>query len=197
MGFARPGTPLCSVEIATSTAAATALQDAETRCTINATGSDVVSLRTGQGTVHGRLTVVIQGDNLVDSPELIVTSGQFKGVMDFSPAIVHQIPFGVVEGEVTLDHGPSIPFRATFRLPFDGAQLVQGVPLRDLFCPGSSPNPHLWGADIKYLGTEGGVPNGQCIDVLPGELALGFPTVRFDIDFQQNAEKPRRLLKKA
>jgi hypothetical protein len=183
MGFAQPGTPLCSPEVASSPAAVTALSKTTTRCVINATGSDVVSLRSGQGTLRGRLTVVIQGDNLVDSPELIVTTGAFRGEMDLSPAILHQIPFGLAEGVVTLEGGQTISFRATFRLPFDGNELVQGIPLRDLLCPGSSPNPELWGADIKYLATAGGVPNGQCIDVLPWELALGFPMVRLDIDF--------------
>lgn len=183
MGFAQPKTPLCSAAIATTPAAVAALQDDSTRCTINATGSDVVSLVTGKGMLHGRFTIVIQGDNLIDGPELIVTRGQFTGEMDFSPAILHQLPFGLVEGRMSLERGQTLRFRATFRLPFDGSQLVEGVRLRDLLCPGSSPNPMLWGADIKYLATDGGVPNGQCIDVLPSELALGFPTVRFDIDF--------------
>jgi hypothetical protein len=182
MGFARPGTPLCSAEIATSRAAVAALHDPAARCTINATGSDIVSLRTGRGTLHGRLAVVIQGDNPVDGPELVVTTGQFRGEMDFSPAILGQLPFGLAEGTVTLDGGRVLPFRATFRLPFDGDQLVGGFPLRELLCPGSSPNPRLWGRDIKYVATEAGVPTGQCIDVTPGELVLRYPAVRFDID---------------
>jgi hypothetical protein len=187
MGFANVGTPLCPAVGAVATRG---------RCWISAVGSDNVSSATGLGTFGGRFAVVVQGDNPVDGPELVVMKGRFSGRMDFAPALVHNLPYGAVEGDFVVEHsGQKIPFSGVVRLPVLGSfGMVVGVDadsgapvtrtLRQLFCPLTpSPNPNLGGPDIAYLDTTRGTPNGQCIDVLPSELGLGWPTVRFDITF--------------
>jgi hypothetical protein len=126
IGTADAGTPLCpAAVVAMMTGAAKA-------CTVNATGSDDISLATGLGKFGGTFTVVVQGDNSADAPELVVMRGSFKGKMDFSPAILHTVPLGFVTGTLQVaggsddnrnddnngSRGASFPFTGTFRLPF-------------------------------------------------------------------------------
>jgi hypothetical protein len=161
-------------------------------------GSDNISLTTGLGTLQGHFSTVIQGDNPVDGPEAVVLKGQFQGQMDFSPAILHQIPFGTVTGKVTAHGSGTSAFTGVFRLPFAGNVKVEegpaaGMTLREIFCPLSpAPNPNAWlygGFDLAYLGT--GInpktgkdePNGYCLNIQPNELSLGAPLVRFDVKF--------------
>ncbi len=56
MGLAKAGTPLCPMPVGAPP------------CTINATGSDDISLATGLGNFGGTFTVAVQGDNATDSP---------------------------------------------------------------------------------------------------------------------------------
>jgi hypothetical protein len=188
-GFAEPGTPLCPEPD---------FQSGDT-CFVNVLGSDNISLITGLGSLRGQFRTVIQGDNPVDGPEAVVLKGQFQGQMDFSPAIVHQIPFGTVTGQVTAQ-GSRRPtaFTGVFRLPFAGNVKVEegpfaGMTLREVFCP-LSPMPNPWaesygGFDLAYLHTainpETGnmEPSGSCLDIQPNELSLGAPLVRFDVQF--------------
>jgi hypothetical protein len=183
-GVAQPGTPLCPDDDFKSGPAG---------CAVNVLGSDSISLATGLGTLSGDFATVIQGDNLVDGPERVVLKGTFRGHMDFSPAILKQIPFGTVVGRVRPAGGPHTDFRGVFRLPFAGnveVEVTQGVTmtLRQIFCPLSpDPNPNApmyGGFDLAYLdfGPDH-VPNGRCLDIQPTELSLGAPLVRFDIDF--------------
>lgn len=187
MGFANNGTPLCpSTAVTASTGA----------CWISAVGSANVSDTTGLGVVHGDFAVVVQGDNPVDGPEAIVMKGSFRGKMDFSPALVSNLPYGTVEGHFTVERsGKSIPFAGVFRLPLLGSFVlvvgvdpITGAPitrtLRQLLCPLTPmPNANLGGPDLAYVDTTAAELNGKCIDVLPTELSLGWPTVRFDITF--------------
>lgn len=187
VGFAKMGTPLCpTAEVAVSTG----------ECSISAVGSANVSATTGLGTFQGDFSVVVQGDNPVDGPEWVVMKGSFRGRMDFAPALVHNLPYGTVEGHFTVERtGKRIPFSGVFRLPLLGSfalvvgtEPLTGVPitrtLRQLLCPLTpTPNPNLGGPDIAYVDTIGAEPNGKCLDVLPTELSLGWPTVRFDIRF--------------
>lgn len=162
-------------------------------CAVNVIGMDDVSLVTGQGTLTGTFTTVVQGDNPVDGPEAVVFTGAFAGQMDFSPAIVHQVPYGSVTGRISSGRAKSSPFTGVFRLPFAGNVEVEVAPgykltLRQIFCPlSSTPNPYApmyGGYDLAYLDFEGnGQPNGQCLDIQPTELSLGAPLVRFDIKF--------------
>jgi hypothetical protein len=187
MGFAKVGTPLCpTAEVTVS----------KGQCWVSAVGSDNVSETTGLGTFEGRFAVVVQGDNPVDGPEWVVMKGSFRGRMDFGPALAHSLPYGMVQGHFTVERtGKNIPFAGIFRLPFLGSfapavgvDPMTGVPitrtLRQLLCPLTpTPNPNLGGPDIAYVDTIGGEPNGKCLDVLPTELSLGWPTVRFEIRF--------------
>lgn len=189
-GVAAPGTPLCPVP---------EFQSGPAGCAVNVLGSDNISLTTGLGTLQGQFSTVIQGDNPVDGPEAVVLKGQFQGQMDFSPAILNQIPFGTVTGKV-MAQGSSKPatFTGVFRLPFAGNATteieVQGVQititLRQLFCPATpAADPELTemygGIDLVYLDNVEAVtkPDGRCLNIQPNELSLGAPLVRFDVKF--------------
>ena len=143
MGTAKAGTPLCPMPV---------------DCTINATGSDKISLATGLGDFSVTFTVVVQGDNPVDSPEFVVAKGKFRGKMDFSLAILYSVPLGSVVGKMHLDGVKGhVPFTGTFRLPF---VLAEGYPLMYLL-------DDFTNVDL----------------VAANELSLGYPTVRFEINF--------------
>lgn len=185
-GVAAVKTPLCPQAV---------LASGPGGCAINVIGMDDISLMTGLGTLEGTYTTVVQGDNPVDGPEAVVQIGAFTGQMDFSPAILRQVPYGTVVGRVTSGsgRGRSSPFTGVFRLPFAGNVEVDAAPgvtlsLRALFCPLSpTPNPYApmyGGFDLAYLDTDAnGQLNGKCLDIQPNELSLGTPLVRFDISF--------------
>jgi hypothetical protein len=188
-GVAEVGTPLCPIP---------EFQSGEKGCAVNVLGSDNVSLLTGLGVLQGSFSTVVQGDNPVDGPEAVVLTGEFTGQMDFSPAILHQVPFGTVVGKVKPARGRRIDFTGVFRLPFAGnfateVEVAPGVKmnltLRQIFCP-ATPNTNPWadlygGVDLAYLDNveAAGTPQGRCLDIQPNELSLGAPLVRFDIDF--------------
>ncbi len=163
VGVVAPGTPLCP---------------GTTACTLTATGSDNINMGTGLGDVKGTFDVVAQGDNFVDAPELIVMTGKFSGKMDFSPAVLHSIPYGTITGQLDPDHAKKIQFTGTFRLPVN-------PPVFDLTCLGTNPNPLLcitgWGPP-SYLMNPAAFPFGFA-PVQPNEFVLGYPMVRFDISF--------------
>ena len=151
MGTANAGTPLCPMPVGAPP------------CTINATGSDNISLVTGLGKFSGTFTVVVQGDNPVDSPEFVIAKGKFTGKMDFSPAVLGGIPYGSVVG--TLDpngggHRDQVRFKGTFFLPF-------------VFPDDPS-------ATAYYLDFTNGF---GVVPVADNERALGYPTVKFEINF--------------
>jgi hypothetical protein len=188
-GVAEVGTPLCPIpEFASGPAG----------CAINVQGKDNISLSTGLGTFEGDFATVIQGDNPVDGPEATVLRGEFRGQMDFSPAILLEIPFGTVTGKVKGNRGRSTDFTGVFRLPFAGnfpteIEVAPGMKitltLRQLFCPATpdpNPNAGLYGGiDLAYLDNveAATTPAGKCLDIQPHELSLGAPLVRFDISF--------------
>src|SRR5881409_2457625 len=122
MGTAKVGNPLCPAELVAM------VSPGATTCTINATGSDNISLVTGLGKFGGTFTVVVQDNNTVDSPEFVIAKGKFSGKMDFSPAVLgilgpdgnrHITPMGTVVGKMHLDGvRGDVPFTGTFFLPF-------------------------------------------------------------------------------
>ena len=180
-GVAGVGTPLCPTAD---------FQSGPAGCAVNVLGGDDISLKTGLGTLQGHFSTAVQGDNPVDGPEAVVLTGEFRGHMDFSPAILHQIPFGTVAGTVRPSRGRWTDFTGVFRLPFAGNfEVAPGVTLRQIFCPLSPiPNPNAalfyGGVDLAYLDFDDkNVPNGRCLDIQPNELSLGAPLVRFDISF--------------
>lgn len=158
LGVAAPDTPLCPMT---------------TQCTINATGSDNVSLTTGLGTLSGRFTVVVQGDNPVDAPELVVMRGNFRGKIDFTNVATQG--YGTAQGTFTSDAGQKIPFGGTFRVPYM-IYLDFGVN-PPTPCNPTSENCVLFGPVYTDLAT------GGLVQVAPNEYAIGYPTVRFDIQF--------------
>src|ERR1043166_2627606 len=175
-----------------STSRRTAMSALTGAAALNTPPCPNVSLVTGQGALPGTFTPGVQGDNPVDGPEAVVLSGAFTGLMDFSPAIVHQTPYGSVTGRIAAGR-KSAPFTGIFRLPFAGNVPVEVSPgyfltLRQIFCPASpTPNPYApmyGGYDLAYLDFDAeGQLNGQCLDIQPTELSLGAPLVRFDVQF--------------
>jgi hypothetical protein len=172
LGFAKAGSPLCP----------TALAYGKPYCTINATGSDNISLISGLGKFGGTFTVVaeVDGNNPVDSPEAVLAKGRFNGDMDFSLAIVPEmpVPLGSVRGHMALNGGRKQPFTGTFRLPFvmplqDPACVRQNGPAQ---CPMAGYTKPMYLVDLANFGVE-------YVD-LYSELAIGFPTVRFEINFE-------------
>jgi hypothetical protein len=160
MGFVQPGTAICPAYLAEDVAGRGKV------CTLNITASDNIRLTTGLGTLQGRYTVVVQGDDpksLTDSPEFVVSRGDFRGKMDFSPAILGQIPYGTVVGTLDPDgrgHHEKVGFTGTFYLPFT---LADG---------------NAYYLDFNPANQFGVVP------VADNERALGYATVKFEIKFQ-------------
>jgi len=115
----------------------------------------------------------------------VVDRVKVSGQMDFSASLINGLPYGTITGSVNGqrdDVATTDPrFKGVFRLPF-----LASPEIRDILCPLTpNPNPHFPGWDVAYVDTtEAGVMTGRCIDVLPRELSLGTPTVRFDIWFQ-------------
>ena len=181
IGTADVGTPLCPQALVA------AVNPRAKACTINATGSDSINLATGFGDFSGTFTVVIPGDNPVDSPEWIVLTGSFKGKMDFSPAILLGVPLGHVTGTLQTKsarhgdrNGGAFPFTGTFRLPF-----VLPVPDQALF--GNAPLP-LTPMD-RYDITRTTRPlyllddMANVMPVQASEFGAGWATVKFEINF--------------
>src|SRR5262249_35932762 len=48
-------------------------------CYVTADGKDIIDLRTGTGTFEAQIEVKVQGDNPLDSPELVVMYATIKG----------------------------------------------------------------------------------------------------------------------
>jgi hypothetical protein len=204
IGTADLGTPLCPEALVL------AVNPGAESCTINATGSDNVSLHTGLGDFGGTFTVVVQGDNASDSPEFVVMRGSFSGTMDFSPAILAGIPLGSVTGKMRITGARgSIPFRGTFRLPFvltsplqvpDGAGGVFEIPCGSpAGCDDTAAGLGFYGPQPpalplrpwnrnRYNLTNGTRPlflldNGMVEPVKAEEFGAGWAAVKFEINF--------------
>ena len=158
LGFAVRGTPLCPEELFGELDAP--------YCAVNATGSSNIDLKTGLGQFNGTMTIVVQESNAAgmptpDSPEKVIARGHFSGKMDFAQAILQGIPLGTVSAKMKLDGlTKEMPFTGVFRLPF-------------LFPPVGGDTP-LYLLDPKTFQVE---------PVAGNEMAIGFPTVRFEISF--------------
>src|SRR5439155_25692646 len=116
--------PLTVTSLAGTQLYPTANEHCAQACTLNATGSDKNSMTTSLVNIGGTITVVMQGDNPVESPELVIGRGHFSGKMDFSPAIPpNNVPLGSVVGEVGLNGSRPVPFTGVFRLPVGTASM--------------------------------------------------------------------------
>ncbi len=164
-GWANIGTPLCPSWVVLVVPGAT-------KCSLNATGADDLSLVTGLGTLSGTFTVVVQGDNIVDGPEFVIMSGTFKGDADLSLSLAGVAPLGYIKNGVAAidangDGQPDLKFNfsGTFRLPFalDFVGRHQR-PTRD--------------KEAFYLNDK-----GRPVSVRNNERSLGVPTVRLEINF--------------
>ena len=171
MGWASVGTPLCPQSLVN------AVSQGAKFCTNNATGSDNVKLTTLKGTLSGRFTVVVQGDNPVDGPELVVMRGNFRGKIDFGN--VASLGFGTAEGTLTSDAGQKIPFTGTFRVPY---LIFLDVTTWDP-CDPTGGNPYCVQVTPKPVYTDLTGGNLLGVEVGVNEYSLGYPTVRFDIQF--------------
>jgi hypothetical protein len=167
MGYAVVGSPLCPAALVA------AVNPNATFCSLNATGSDNISLKNGKGNFVGKFTVVVQDVNPFDSPEIVVATGGFSGHMDFSPAILYSIPLGYVRGTMSLDRGAKVPFTGTFRLP----TAAIADPSMATYCRASADVP-AWCLEPLYL-----LDDYSWQKVRDDEKALGYPTVRFEITF--------------
>ena len=159
-GWSKLGTPLCPWSVLS-------LSPGAKRCTVNATGSDDLSLTTGKGTLSGTFAVVVQDDNIVDAPEFVVMTGTFSGDADLSLSLLGQAPIGfIANGVATIDGiANSFKFTGTFRLPFaldEHRKHRKPQPDRDAFYLNDRRDP---------------------IPVKDNERSLGWPTVRLEIEF--------------
>ena len=131
---------------------------------VNASGSDNIDVRTGQGLFGGTLTVVVQGDNAVDGPELVIMLGSFQGKMDFAPALLNGVPYGSVVGTLKVSKSKgAIPFTGVFRLPFAGNYAgpeTGGATLRQLFWAVKDSN--LGPADQDQVAEAQRANDGEC-----------------------------------
>lgn len=156
-GFAVEGSPLCPVGFGEPMAQTDV-------CNVNVFGSDNISTRTLEGSLHGDFAVTVQGDNPFDGPEAVVLRGTFNGSVDFSftSEVPVPRPIGLVEGNMVLAGGGRVPFKGVFRLPFP--------------C----------GPVIAYLATDqdGNPIPPVCDPVKPTETLFGRPMVRLDIWFE-------------
>ncbi|OLC36983.1 MAG: hypothetical protein AUH81_07425 [Candidatus Rokubacteria bacterium 13_1_40CM_4_69_5] len=150
-------------------------------CGVTAIANDNINLATGQGPVSGKFTVVIQGDNPVDGPELAIVEGSLHGTIDLSPAVLSGVPLGAIGGRWSARGTPGGPldgirmggtFTGTFRLPF----VMPGDPtktplymLNPYAFAGSAPSPTL-GTDFVLAAPS-------------TEFSLGVPTVRLELTF--------------
>lgn len=159
-GWAKVGTPICPYELMFK-------NPRKYRCTVTAIGSDTVSVLTGKGTISGTWATVIQFDNPVDAPEATVMTGTFKGEIDLSPALAKVAPLGYVSNGVFTIDGSDVEYRfaGTFRLPFtiEHGRRRRVDDSRDAY----------------YLADD-----GKPFHVKKNERALGWPLVRFEVDFR-------------
>jgi len=159
-GWAKVGTPICPYELMFK-------NPRKYRCTVTAVGYDEVSLVSGKGPISGTWATVVQFDNDVDGPEATVLTGTFKGDIDLSLALGKVAPLGyVTNGTFTID-GSNVEYRFTgkFRLPFAIESGRRGR-INDE-------------RDAYYLADD-----GSPFRVKKNERALGWPLVRFEVDFQ-------------
>ena len=208
-GTAALGTPLCPQILATLLASG-AHPIQVTSCTVSGVGTDKIDIATssdgrplratfGSGRLWGTFAVVVNADNIVDAPEYVVMTGTFGGDMFLTaPAEFKgkkQTAGGPATQRIVMANGVFTPenilgwkpqylaeamqapvdalgvgsakFSGVFRLPFSLAKGQKEKPRRD-------------GRDAYYLND-----SDQLIKVARDEKALGYPTVRIEVNFGQ------------
>jgi len=167
MGSVSAGTAICPVGLGNP-------------CALTAMASDSLSLKPGpnlgKGPVEGEFDVVIQGDNPIDGPELVVVQGRLTGKIDLSQAVLFAAtngavgaPIGTITGRWSARgvKGGPVPnirahgtFSGTFRLPI-GLDMVNAF----------------------YVCNPGDCLPFGVAPVQLNERALGEPTVRLELNF--------------
>jgi hypothetical protein len=145
LGTVRGGTAVCP--------------EAYTSCSITVFARDSVNVSTGRGPVNGEFAIVVQDQNTVDGPEVVLFEGSLVGKLDLSPSF-SGTPIGTISGTWTsrkpaTDIERNGTFTGTFRLPF----AHNGVP--------------------SYF-----VSPTEIVPIGPNERALGTPLVRLELDLQ-------------
>ena len=168
LGPLSSGHRVASATLSGTVAKGTAICPLPVDCTITAMGFDNINTATGKGPITGTFAVVVQGDNPVDGPELVILQGEFSGKIDLALASAG-LGFltdgkwsarGVKGGPLADLHLRGL-LTGTFRLPFE---VAPGVVLY-MLNPLDFPNP------------------GSFVPVQDNELSLGVPTVRLEVEF--------------
>jgi hypothetical protein len=206
-GTADLGTPLCPQILATLLASGQKPIHIKS-CTVSGVGSDKVDVATdaagrplrptyGSGKVWGTLAIVVNADNVVDAPEYVVMTGRFQATMclteptqffgkkkmagpstqriliadgvfspenvaGYTPAQLAAAMYAPVEA---LGLAPS-SFSGVFRLPFAVVKGRKEKPREDR------------SESFYYLSD-----TDRLIKVRKNETALGYPTVRIEVNF--------------
>lgn len=161
-------------------AAGSAICPMLTPCYIVASGKNSLDLNTGQGPFNGTFTVVVNEPGSVDAPEVVIGGGVFEGEMDLAPALWFRATNGAA-GEPTgsikngwwcTAGGYCGSLNVTFRLPVSSKGVLKNLDKKFARVPGGGHLPAFY------------VVDGKRVPVRNNERALGFPTVRVEVDFQ-------------
>jgi len=164
--LARRGSALCPDGLQAYAKAVFAMVDVhvreDSRCAIVALGDSQINLTSFGGQISGNFWVVVNSDatNLTDAQELVIMNGTFVGkiqVVDADGRIIDILPGSTFTPTSVLPGFPLPPiatFTGKFRLPFTLYHIA------------------VYQSD-----------RGRPVPVLPGERALGDPTVRVEVDF--------------
>jgi hypothetical protein len=142
VGALRRGAPLCPDAVAAASHPRGCWLSVRARSRVDGAGV---------GPVEGTFEVLVQDDNPVDAPEIVVARGTLAGVIDLSPSVRAGVPRGTIRGRFAAA-GAAGAFAGTFRLPF------------------------LHGGRPSYLMDDGAVVAAEA-----DERSLGVPTVRLEL----------------
>jgi hypothetical protein len=167
--------PLCPRDVLESLAAAS-LARRDRPCYVTAIGQDVLSLATFGGIFKADIQVKVQGDNLVDAPELVVMVATIAG--DLLIADTELRLLAIPRGTLTITHvldpttfqhvevqGGDIPLTGIVRLPF-------------AIGPDGRHRKARSGEPAFYLSDQ-----RELVRVESKERSLGLATARFEVNF--------------
>jgi hypothetical protein len=144
-----------------------------TACGLVVTATSDVSLATGTGTVSGKVSVVVEGDNATDGTEALIAKGDISGTIDLSLAFRGLAPIATLTGTWTISGVQGLlsglktqgSMTGTFRLPY-------------LAPTGCANDGDLSDCTAVYVVPED--PAGFQV-IAPAEYSLGVPSVRLEL----------------